>query len=296
MTGGTGALRALMAGVVDYAGLFPPAALDMPRAVANYAEYLASPDAWALGRFVVPVARLGELADAKRALVAVGAPWQLAALAGSDLAADVERIGAFNAGHRDAVVDTIESRMASAEEIARLAPLARGYDLFVEVPVAGDPLPLLRAVRDAGAKAKIRTGGVTADAFPTSEQVARFLAACVSLGVPCKATAGLHHPIRAAYRLTYAPDAPSGTMFGFLNVFLAAAFLRAGASEGEARAILSATDPADFAFDDGGVAWRGRRLTTEALREARSDVALSFGSCSFREPIDDLQALELLPR
>lgn len=291
-----GALRALLAGVIDYAGLFPPAALDMERAVANYAEYLAGPDAWALGRLVVPVSRLGELAEAKGAVAPGGVRWRVSAIAGSDLAADLARVGEWNAQRADAVVDTIEARLTSADEIGRQAPLARGVDLFVEVPVGDDPLPLLRAIRDAGAKAKIRTGGVTADAFPSSEQVARFLARCVSLGLACKATAGLHHPIRSTYRLTYAPDAPSGTMFGFLNVFLAAAYLRAGLGEREARDILSVSDPADFAFDDEGVTWRGHRLTTDALREARTTVALSFGSCSFREPIDDLHALDLLSR
>jgi hypothetical protein len=56
--------RALMHGIVDYAGLFPPASLDMPKTVANYARYRSGEDRWALGRLVVPL---------KRCLLSVGA-------------------------------------------------------------------------------------------------------------------------------------------------------------------------------------------------------------------------------
>src|SRR5436309_1541360 len=53
-------LTALMTGLVDYAGLFPPAQLSMADAAANYLQYRASGDAWMLGRFVCPAPRLGE--------------------------------------------------------------------------------------------------------------------------------------------------------------------------------------------------------------------------------------------
>jgi hypothetical protein len=178
-------------------------------------------------------------------------------------------------------------------------PLAAlGLAVYAELPL-GDPAAaldgLLAAVRDAGARAKVRTGGVTASAFPDAADLVRFMDACRRAGVPFKATAGLHHPLRAEYRLTYEPDAPTGTMYGFLNVFLAAALLCAGASLPEAEAILTERDPAALRFDDGGVEWRGIRLTTDALRAAReAGAVVAFGSCSFREPVDDLRALGLL--
>src|SRR5690606_18447116 len=150
-----------------------------------------------------------------------------------------------------------------------------------------DPAPLIEAIGAAGAHAKIRTGGVTADAFPDAAQVARFLAACVRLGVPFKATAGLHHPIRAAYPLTYAPDAPRGTMFGYLNVFLAAALLHGGGSEADATELLEETRLGAFSFSDHGVSWDGYRFTLDDLAESRR-LALGVGSCSFDEPLDDL--------
>ena len=130
--------------------------------------------------------------------------------------------------------------------------------------------------------------------FPSSEDLARFLAACVRESVAFKATAGLHHALRGAYPLTYAPDSARGTMYGFLNVFLAAAFLRAGESEAMARALLEEREAAALQFDQSGVTWRGHRLSTEQLEHSRDGAIQSFGSCSFREPLDDLQSLGLL--
>ena len=291
-------LRALLDGIVDYAGLFPPASLDMRAAVANYGAYLSSSDAWALGRFVLPIARLAEYEEARRAEnaeVASLPAWRLSGLTGGDTLADIARAREFNVGSGLGTIDSLEAKLGTADDIRRVASRLTGdMELYVEVPVRDDPLPLLRAVADVGAKAKIRTGGITEDAFPTSREVARFIRRCVEVGAPFKATAGLHHPLRARYRLTYAPDAPNGLMFGFLNVFLAAALVRAGASEDEAIAMLEATDARDLHFDDLGLSWREHRLTTEQLRAARRSLARSFGSCSFSEPVDDLRALTLL--
>jgi hypothetical protein len=291
------ALRALVTGLVDYAGLFPPAALDMPEAVAAYASYLDSDDAWALGRFIVPVARLDELAEAAGALVTQRtAPWRLSALLGENPVGDAAWISAFNTKHTGRfVVDVAEFRASSAEAIVRATrALDRWIIAYVELPVDQDPLRLLHGVKQARARAKIRTGGVTPEAFPSTAHVARFLTRCVEVGVPFKATAGLHHPLRAEYRLTYAPNAPRGTMFGFLNVFLAAAFALTGIGEATLARLLEERDPAAFRFTDDSAVWRGFPLTLGQLVEARASLGIGFGSCSFREPIDDLHQLGLL--
>jgi hypothetical protein len=284
-------LRTLLDGLIDYAGLFPPAALPMPEAVRNYAAYRAGPDHWALGRFVVTAERLPEFERAAERLTTPGDPWRLSVLVGANDAAQVEAARAFNARHaasRDLVADVLEGRATSTEGVGRLAAAARpDFTLFVELPADPDPAPLIEAIGAAGARAKIRTGGVTADAFPPASQVARFLAACTRLGVPFKATAGLHHPIRAAYPLTYAPDAPRGTMFGYLNVFLAAALLHGGGSEADAMQLLEETRLDAFSFSDHGVSWDGYRFTLDDLAESRR-FALGVGSCSFDEPLDDL--------
>jgi hypothetical protein len=294
----TTALHALLEGAVDYAGLFPPASLEMRAAVANYSEYLDGVDAWMLGRFVLPIARLEEFEVERLAVGGAEATrrWRLSGLTGADAIADVARAIEFNRrGGTGAIVDSLEAKLSDVDDMRRVAARLPGdMELYVEVPVADDPQALVRAIADVGAKAKIRTGGVSPSAFPSSGEVARFMHRCIEAGTPFKATAGLHHPLRAEYRLTYDPDAPMGTMFGFLNVLLAAALLCAGASEEEARAALETTSPGDFAFDDSGARWRGHRLTIDQLRAARRAAARSFGSCSFHEPVDDLPALSPL--
>ena len=300
-------LRALLGGIVDYAGLFPPAALDMPAAVRNYDAYLESGDAWMLGRFVVPVSRLEELDGALAAASAAPpAEWRVAALAGTDIEGDVRAARAFNAAHRGrAAIDVLEARLASPDaiaqpaQLAQLARLARaardGFTVFVEVPVDERVDDLAAVLGREGLNAKIRTGGVTADAIPSAWQVVRFIRACLRARVPFKATAGLHHPIRADYRLTYAPDSPTGVMFGYLNVFLAAALMAEGLDDADAVALLEEARADAFERHDDAVSWRGHVLATAAARRVRERVAVSFGSCSFREPVDELDALGLAP-
>jgi hypothetical protein len=135
---------------------------------------------------------------------------------------------------------------------------------------------------------------VTADAFPSAAKLLRFIAEAISAKVPFKATAGLHHPLRADYRLTYAPDSSRGRMFGFLNVFLAAAGLHSGMGQAEALDLLEEGSSAAFHIDNDAVRWRGFRLGLPQLQQARREAVISFGSCSFTEPIRELQALHFL--
>ena len=284
-----------MAGLVDYAGLFPPAGRSMPEAVQEYAAHLASPEAWMLGRFVTPVDRLDELAREARAHIR-SAPWRVSALVGDDVASGARAIGEFNAAHDGALrVDAVELKADTPERIALAArELGHGFGTYVELPLDPDPRPLLDAVRRAGVGAKVRTGGVTASAFPAPALVARFLARCAELEVPFKATAGLHHPLRGEHRLTYEPDAPHATMFGFINVFFAAALAAAGLAEPELVDVLEEPRGSAFAFSEHGARWGDHVLPIEQLARARRAFAVSFGSCSFREPVDDLRELALL--
>jgi hypothetical protein len=302
-------VRLLLHDAIDYAGLFPPAQLDMPGAVTEYASYLESADDWALGRLVVPAARLDELGIVATRLVKAPArslggelPWRVSAVFGVDSRADFARVQGFNAAYTAdregwrGTVQAIELRASSTDAIEsalRLIPLDE-FEVFIEIPIDGDVHALVRAMSGTGAFAKVRTGGTASDAFPSSADLARFLAACVQADVPFKATAGLHHPIRGDYALTYAPDSARGPMFGFLNVFLAAAVLGAGESEATARALLEERDPAAVQFDEGGVSWHGHHLSITQLAGTRNNGVRSFGSCSFREPLDDLASLGML--
>lgn len=296
-------VRELLHDVIDYAGLFPPASLGMAAAVAEYADRRGGGHGWLLGRLVLPAARLEEFeAEAAPMLPREGiSSWGLSALLSGDVEEDIARADAFNARHRDArsgavQVDTVELKVYSPRDVARAAELLdRRFDTYMEVPVNDDPAPLVAAIATTSAKAKVRTGGGTPDLFPTGAQIVRFMRRCVSEGVAFKATAGLHHAWRGDYPLSYAPGAPTHTMFGFLNVLLAAAALHAGADDAEAVRLLEEREPppAEVAFDDAGVLWRGRRIPADALRRARETMT-AFGSCSFGEPVADLRAAHLL--
>ena len=295
------ALRALLRGVVDYAGLFPPASLDMASAAGEYAMHRASADAWMLGRFVLPAARLSEFEHASKKVMPTEAwqSWALSALLSGDVEEDVARAEQFNERHRDARqgavhVDTVELKVNNPRDVTHAGELLdRRFDTYMEVTVVEDPAAIIEAIAKTHAKAKIRTGGTTPDAFPTSAQVVRFIARCLGHNVGFKATAGLHHPWRNEYRLTYAPDASRATMFGFLNVLLATAALRSGADEKAATAILELRDAGTIDFTSSAVRVAGTELTIADVTRARDSMA-SFGSCSFREPVDDLRALHLL--
>lgn len=281
-----------MAELIDYAGLFPPAALSMRDAAAEYQRWKSSQNAWIVGRFVCPVARLGELARESES-VAVG-DWPLSVLAGDPLERDLDSITAFldeTAGRFD--VPSLEIKVAS---IANLESCLDGLDTvedgvmaYFELPLDEDVRGLVTALAGSGHGAKIRTGGVTPDLFPSPEQVARFIVACRDAQVPFKATAGLHHPLRRA-------DAALGCRtHGFFNVFLAAAAASARNLSVEAVASILRTEKTDaFSFDDDNCRVLDHALTNKDVIRARRQ-AVSFGSCSIAEPVDDLTSLSLLP-
>ena len=297
VTAAPSALRTLVAGIVDYAGLFPPASLDMRSAVQNFADYRGSADAWMLGRFVVPVSRLDEWESALAALtLESSAAWQgasISALLSGEFATEAALITAFNTRAPFGVtIDVAEGRASTADAVlATAAAMPDDVMLYCELPHRDDPHELLQAVKSANVRAKIRTGGVTPDAFPSPPEIVRFLRRAHELGVTTKATAGLHHPLRGDYRLTYAPDAARGTMYGFLNVFLCAAALRGGATDAVAIDILTLTDSARILVEDGAVTIGDIVLTSSVLQAMRASGVVAFGSCSFREPVDELTSV-----
>ena len=297
-------LRSFLTEIIDYAGLFPPASLPMAAAVANYAEYLSGPDRDLLGRFVVPASRLVEFSGIARDLLpshGYAKPWRLSVLVGDDVAADANSILEFNATHGEglqaggATCDSVEMHARQPGDVQHAVTLfPPSLRLFFEITADADPAPLLHEIAAHKAAAKMRTGGITEAAFPSSARVIHFIAACNSAGIPFKATAGLHHLIRSDYPLTYESDSACATMYGYLNLFLSAALIRKGISEAEAREVLEEQNMGAIEVADDAVSWRGHTLSANDLNETRSRFALSFGSCSFREPVDEAYALHLL--
>jgi hypothetical protein len=292
-------VRILTAGLIDYAGLFPPAQLGMDQTVANFREYLNGPDASMLGRFVVPVDRLTEFSEAASAILPHGEhePWRLAALLPAVNESAVGTISEFNSTHGpgsvngSAVVDVVETKASDPNTVHAVSEaLPAGLAVFVETPPAADDA-LFAAIAAAGYSAKIRTGGIEAAAFPRADEIVRFMESCLRNEIAFKATAGLHHIVCSRYPLTYEPGSEKAEMFGYLNLFASAIFLYHGASPADAEAMLQEGDPAAISFSQQGLHWRDRFAGLDAIQSARSEFAISFGSCSFTEPVDELAQL-----
>jgi hypothetical protein len=289
--------RSLLVDAIDFAGLFPPAAQEMSSAVQDYGRYRQGDEAWALGRFVVPATRLAEFAAAAAPVLASGQPvWLLTVTCGDDAAAEADRIAWLPEllPPERARVDTVEFKARTTDQLLEaLAVYPSRLHRFAELPLGEDPHPFVSALKLRGAGAKFRTGGVTTDAFPRAEDLLRAIDAVVRAGVPFKCTAGLHHPVRGEYHLTYVQGGPSGTMYGYLNIFLAAAALMQGEGHEAARRILLEEDPAAFAVRGDQVHWRTLVFDRTLLRALRRRGMRSFGSCSFREPLDELVPLAI---
>jgi len=290
------ALQSLLTGLIDYAGLFPPAGLGMDAAVRNYGSYVNSEHAWMLGRFIVPAARLEEYSEAVRKTGIDASAWSLSVLA---TVADAEVIARFNTAADESgagslgSIDSLEIKAASAREIQDTAPVFGGnYQLYFETPPEKWH-SLLQATAVAKARAKIRTGGEVATAIPEESRVLEFLRIASERRLAFKATAGLHHPLRAMQRLTYKPDSPQAVMHGFLNVFCAAALLWHEPGQRQEAAWMLSERDADAITMDEAMTWHnsGVTLTAEQIREARERFCIGFGSCSFTEPVEDLRKL-----
>ena len=287
-------MRAPFAEIVDYAGLFPPASCTMADAVRQYDVYRRSEERWMLGRFVVAATRLQEFGEAiETGGIGVDPrdPWRLSVGMGAHVPAELARIAAFQAAWepRGVLADSIEYKVMSVGQVLALGEqIPRVFRRFFEVPPVGPYRDLVGAIGEGGALAKLRTGGMSADLFPAATEVTRFLLAVVKHGVPFKATAGLHHPFRGQYPISYAHDAERQMMYGFVNLLLATAELLRGGEGETAQAILEEADRSTIVHDATGLTWRGSHYTEAELTMAHQRLFIGFGSCSFREPIDEL--------
>ena len=311
------ALRAFLTRLIDYAGLFPPASLALEPALRNYAAYCAAPEAWMLARFICPAAQLADLTR-YIALFSETSPLEISALGPRANTADeflaalessLKKMAAFSVEHGPAVsLPAIELSIpasvrgraalralltASAQLLATSpAPLTPFFEIIPgpdgkqNIADAVEAIAEHNAHRSHPAGFKLRTGGVTAEAFPSPELIAFTVTFCHDQGVPLKCTAGLHHPIRRY------DESVQTKMHGFVNVFGAGLLAHAHAlNASTVQAILADEDPAHFCFSDDGFAWQDLHASTETIAAARQTALLSFGSCSFEEPRDDLRAL-----
>ena len=286
----------LLSEVIDYAGLFPPAHLSMAAAVQNYADYLDSEYAWMLGRFIVPSDLLIEFAGHAKEFWKSNnvKPWRVSALVRGDLTSTLRQVESFNQKFSgSAIIDTLEARAGTARQIKE-AYLPSSITTYFEIPLDSQLPEQISALASTRKRAKIRTGGATQEAFPPIDELIKFLRVCIAANVPFKATAGLHHPLRAVKPLSYELGAPVGAMHGFLNLFLAAALLRQNLNNSNANKLMADGDAGNFGFDDESATWNDNRIELPQLMLLRERNAISFGSCSFVEPVEDLQQLGFL--
>ena len=299
-------LQAFLTSSIDYAGMFPPCSLALEPALQNHASYVRSPEAWMLNTFVLPVQQF----NSARALLSNFDPLHplrvtalgpktanmdsfLDALEDADLA-----IRSFSKYGVD-LVSIAQLEMFLPDDVEQVC-LKKAKEIIGDLPVFWEAPPdkaektiasLAKHNSDQDVATfgyKLRTGGVTADAFPTSAQIARALVKAGTHQLAIKFTAGLHHPMRQ-FR-----EEVKTKMHGFLNV-LGAAVLAAEHQwdANQAAMMLEDEDAESFSFTDDFFAWRDWKIDTEWLKSRRTFVR-SFGSCSFDEPRDDLRALNLL--
>lgn len=297
-------LRALLTRSIDYAGMFPPCSLELEPALKNQAEYVRSEDSWMLSAFVLPVAKFGATAglvsqfDKQHPLrvSALGPKTENAAAFETELRNLVEAIRSLQQQHGGLVsvaqLEMFVPKDVDGEKLNETAAVLNGLKIqaFWEAPAewAEQMIVSLARMKQPSFGYKLRTGGVTADAFPSSVQIVRAILASTKHHVPIKFTAGLHHPVRQ-FR-----DEVKTEMHGFLNV-LGAGVLSAEHHWDEAQTVDMLEDQTtkSFEFHDTVFAWRDWEITLDRIK-ARRKFITSFGSCSFNEPREDLQSLKFL--
>lgn len=303
--GGTPAAKAFFSGLVDYAGLFPPATLGLTEAVSNFKEYLERPERWMLSRFIATPAHVDQLGEELVGKFTQDTPLDIS-LVSRDPIKDLPSVqrklatsdGRVILGALEIVIDpkkdiaqqitTVENSLCSLEGTSMRVPV------FYEVPLCDDwPAVFSKLIdhiqesKKATTRAvgfKLRCGGVEKNLIPTPERVARSIHACATKKIPIKFTAGLHQPFRHVDQL----DARIGDVpiHGYCNVFFAA--LVANSTQvtlPDLIAIVSEMHSLRPEFDTHGMRWLGHEISTREIEAARSTVVISYGSCSFEEPL-----------
>lgn len=309
-------LQTFLSQIIDYAGLYPPANLPLEDAICNFVKYQNDPEVWMLSRFIIPAKRLAELSQLAERLFPKESVLSFSTLGRSgkdadefleNLKLDITDIHIFRELHGAGVlVDMFETALPAPVLTAPFGALElinqsadmlnkNGLTVFFEAPFgegwqarAENLFRSLRKIKDKHVGFKLRAGGVTPSAFPTTKQVAWAIAEARDAGVSMKATAGLHHPVR------HYNESVSTKMHGFLNVFGAGALaVTNNLSLNQIESILEDEDPASFIFDESGFAWKDLRATNLEVEKTRNQM-VSFGSCSFDDPREDLKALRFL--
>jgi hypothetical protein len=262
-----GIIDIFMRRILDYAGMFPPAKLPLADALENFRAYQHHEHADYLSRFVIPVGQVPDLPSPTRLPLTV-----------------LVNPAEIKASVRELEADSIE--VTWDEGSLDLLESSFPGKIFIELDWRKPYESQMAALSDRGPRfgVKLRTGGVTPESIPPSKAIAEFLLAAARHRLPLKATAGLHGPVPHDD-----PDV-GARMHGFLN-FFCAGFLAYG-GRGDREAITNVLE--DFSYEDFSFGERSMRCGTfefskQAIEQMRSRWLLSFGSCSFLEPVEHLE-------
>jgi hypothetical protein len=271
----------LIRGFFDDAAVFPPGNAPLGEAVSAHNGYRTTWFSDAVGPLILPDTALNGLGE----MLEPGVPLEVTMTVRGglvDVPGVLARVSelpvALRAIELPLGVEQSEVRGAVAS-LASLLP--EGVDAFVEVPREANPRELLEAVAH-GVYAKFRTGGLRQELYPDDAELAESLGAAVAAGVPFKATAGLHHPLRNI-------DPETGLdQHGFLNLLLAVDALIRDADTAEVQNFLAERDAV-------AIVAAVRALDPARLARARESF-VSFGTCSMTDPVEDLIGLGLIAR
>lgn len=258
--------RAVFRALFDDAAMFPPGNASAEMALAKHLRYRGSWFADLVGPLLVPARSVDAFLDAHEG---TGLPGVAIVLIGTTSLPPVIPSGVTVRGFEVAVADLplpdVPTGMSLAAEIT---PGTAGDRVLTAVGGAADP----------GLVAKFRTGGITANAFPSEDVLAGVICASCAAVAPFKLTAGLHHAVR------HIDPATGFEHHGFLNVMVGVNLALSGAGQGAVARALAIRD------------------SSSLLREMRKSVDngqlrrqfRSFGCCGVEDPIGDLVELGLV--
>jgi hypothetical protein len=272
--------------LVDDAALFPPGNAPMPDAVPAHERHRGEWYAPLVGPFLCPASRLGEVGQFTSGrvgmIVVASGPGDIAPAVDSVLVDRQLELRGIEVPLRGAPLDESARRTLVALDAALLdVDDPDQLPVYVEIPRVPGWRDALDQIAVAGYRAKLRTGGETAEAFPSESDVAEFVLACLEFDVRFKFTAGLHHAVRHT-------TADGLEQHGFLNVLLAVAEALDGADATALARTLAGRDATRLAD-------RIRTLPVGRAATVRTWFG-SYGSCSIDEPLQDLLDLGLVTR
>lgn len=261
------AIPSLLRGLIDDAAVFPPGNAPLPEALASHREHRNAWYAGLVGPLLLPSSKLADVPESDE-------PLRVGLIADTGIEAVSQVLAQLPPGVE---ITHVEARADDEAMEALVAASTRwGLRVFAEIPMTADVSHALKTLGPTSITPKFRTGGETADKFPSPQTLATAIVGCAEQGLSFKLTAGLHRAVRHT-------DPETGFVHhGFANVLLAATDADGGAGVASVTDTLSITESGPLRDRIRGMLAHPRPLW------------VGFGSCSIVEPLEDLSGLSLV--